>query len=68
MVAETASQEIARVTIIMILRIVGSAPLGFDCWSVLADIWQFRSILGSIGKNSEEVSYLERLLHFFQRR
>jgi hypothetical protein len=48
-VAETAIQEIARVTIIMILRIVGSAPLGFDCWSVLADIWQFRSTVGRIG-------------------
>ena len=67
-VAETASQEIARVTIMMTLRIVGSAPLGFDCWSVLADIWQFRSLLGRIGENREKVSYLERLLLFFQRR
>ena len=34
-VAETASAERARVTIIMILRIVGSAPLGLtagQCW------------------------------------
>ena len=61
MVAETASQEIARVTIIMILRIVGSAPLGFDCWSVLADISQFKSTVGRIGKNREKVSYLERM-------
>lgn len=61
-VAETASQEIARVTIIMILRIVGSAPWGFfDCWSVLADIWQFKSTVGRIGENREKVSYLERM-------
>jgi hypothetical protein len=59
--AETASQEIASVTIIMILRIVGSAPLGFDCWSVLADILQFKGTLGTIGENREKVSYLERL-------
>jgi hypothetical protein len=45
-VAETAIQEIARVTIIMILRIVGSTPLFFDCWPALADNWQFKRTLG----------------------
>jgi hypothetical protein len=51
--AETASQEIARVRIIMTLRIVGSAPLGLtagQCWLTFGSLKGCAAELGKIVK------------------